>query len=849
MRVDEFWAKTNPYQSVITHGIISGKVAAIIVRYYLSDGENEYLQKALQMDAPQMESFLSYLASVHDIGKIEYNFQAKDHATKETLDCDPENRRIIPKKNVRHEKAGQKVLCSFWNHLGEDEDAADLFSEIIGAHHQGKHGGPGYPVGKSWTDMQLAFEKQMRTIFLPDSSDLLPICDDTIQGAVGAILLSLIVLSDWIASGTVFADAEEWIHEKNADARITETALAFLRESGLEPVRMEWPDGFSALWPFIPPDGQRMLQKKTAALFQTDNTPICALLLEAPMGEGKTEAGVFAAIQMAKQWGKDGFYIALPTAATSNQMVERMRKLLSLHDVKQKVRLLHAMAWMENAEAYCKNDAEDANDAASWLAPVKRGLLGQFAVGTVDQAMLAATTVKYGALRLLGLSNKVLVIDEIHSYDAYMSAILKRLLEWCKALKIPVVMLSATLPPAKKAELFRPFAKQAFSGSYPLITAIRADGKVEEIPIEKTSHCLSARSELLPFLGDPAKIAEVTINLVSDGGCVCVLMNTVKEAQAVYQELKTRWTGDLILFHAQFTAQRRAELEEACIRRYGKDRNHRPARSILVATQVVEQSLDVDFDAMITAIAPIDLVLQRLGRVHRHEDTPRPDALLHPLIKILIPGDHKNFGASKYVYPECLLRSAIRVLEGKSFIRIPEDLAQLVQDGYDPANVPQDELSQWMEKQVRDQVEAGASQAWLINSPDQTYNALYDSLVYEDDDRTMSAATRLGEPTIRLALLSEKEYRRLEPFLHTQNGKIVADVRQKSIAEMVMRQTVSVRISRLGKELSNLWYIYGDKLLSGLWIMPLEDGKHCLENGKLIQMDQELGLLIKEGEV
>ena len=842
--LSECWAKTTPFQSVLTHGLVSGIVAQILLNQYLSPGERAVLQKHLKIKETQLKSFVGYLASVHDIGKIEYNFQSKEPQTREMLEKEMPHRGALPITNIRHEKTGQRSLFELWNDAEEDEDSVDLFSQVIGAHHQGKHGKGGFSRKNEWFSLQSAFEKQMRHAFWKDDNSSIPTYNEDAQGVIGVLLLGLVILSDWISSGPAFADAESWIGNDDAIDEIEHRVEDFLRKSGMHPLAFSWPDGFSEVWKFIPPQGQRLLQKKTQTLFQSHLDRYAVVLLEAPTGEGKTEAGVYAAIQMAKQWGKDGLYIALPTAATANQMVERMRSLLAMHDLEQSVRLLHAMAWMEQSES-CQRDAPDEADAiASWLAPVKRGLLGQYAVGTIDQAMLAVTIVKYGVLRLLGLANKVLVIDEIHSYDAYMSSIITRLLEWCKALEIPVVMLSATLPPAKKKELFRPFAEVNFSEAYPLITAITEAGKVIEEPVEQTTHCFALKTELLQFLDDPAAIADAAVSTAREGGCICVLMNTVRQAQAVYVEIRSKWQDDLLLFHAQFPAGRRAELEEACVQRYGKDKSHRPARSILVATQVVEQSLDVDFDAMITAIAPVDLLIQRMGRVHRHSDTQRPKALSEASVSILVPAGENGFGSSRFVYPECLLKSALRIMEEKRIVRIPEDVAQMVRDGYDPSKVPPDELTQWMENQINNQVQAGASQSCLINPPDRVYNALIDTLLYEDDDRTLSAATRLSEPSARVALLPEDAYQCLEPYLRVENGITKAEIWRQDLAEMVMKQTISVRISRFGKGLSPLWYTHGDKLLSGTWILPMKDGCCQLENGKKIVVDQELGLLI-----
>jgi CRISPR-associated endonuclease/helicase Cas3 len=210
-------------------------------------------------------------------------------------------------------------------------------------------------------------------------------------------------------------------------------------------------------------------------------------------------------------------------------------------------------------------------------------------------------------------------------------------------------------------------------------------------------------------------------------------MNTVGQAQKVYSALEKCFDGDLLLFHAQFPAFRRQEIEEECIRKFGKDKSLRPQRAILVATQVVEQSLDVDFDSMMTAVAPIDLVLQRMGRIFRHEDTLRPTQMHSPRQFVMVPKG-EDFGADAYVYPEVLLRQTVRVLSNHSQVRIPEDLATMVAEGYDQESVPSEGRLQWMEHIIGEQVKAEQSKMFLIGAPSKSYSATDDSvLLYEDE--------------------------------------------------------------------------------------------------------------------
>ena len=844
MELKEFWAKTEPFQSIITHGLVSGTVCRYLMAEYLSEGSRMLAAELLGLQEGELIDFMAYLASLHDIGKIEYHFQCKDAGMKARLRDAGAGKNELGKENTRHEKTGAIVSRRLWKEQGQKSGSRNLFSDIIGAHHQKNHGLGSDSKDAFFAEFQMELEKQMRQHFISGSTNVLPEKPKVDRGVAESILLGMMILSDWIASGSLFAYAEAWIDQDDWEAQIIRKTEEFLSKSGLKKELVQWRPEFTDVWPWIPKDGMRLLQQGAEELFGKEKR-YQLILMEAPMGEGKTEAGMYCAVQMLRQWKKDGFYVALPTAATSNQMVSRMKAWFEVLNIPKKVQLLHGMAWMvDDCTTADAANSEDQDEITRWLAPLRRGLLGQFSVGTIDQAMLSVTKAKYGVLRLLGLSNKVLVIDEIHSYDVYMGEFIQRLLQWCKAMEIPVVMLSATLPPKLKAKLLDPYTKQSLSRGYPLITAVCEDGLVEELLIEKTMKNMTVAVELLPILNDPDQIARRAAELTERGGCICVLMNTVKQAQKVYTALTSCFDGDLMLFHAQFPAERRKEIEEACIRKFGKDKSNRPNRAILVATQVVEQSLDVDFDAMLTAVAPIDLVLQRMGRIFRHEDTIRPPHLQNPSQFILIP-DGNDFGVDGYVYPEVLLHQTIQVLKEREAVRIPEDLAPLVADGYDENKVPPGDFEKWMEHQIGEQVEAGQSRKYLIGTPDKIYSALGDSGQFFDDEgenKYLTVQTRLGEPTVRIALLEPDLYRKIEACSEKDG---IAKVRDKDLARQVQMQSVSVTERRLRFDKSELSYIKGDNLLSGVRVYPAQNGICELRGGR-IRFDEKLGVMIEE---
>lgn len=826
MTIFNLWAKAAPFQSVVTHGIVSGVVAQQVLSLFLPAGTRDQLCRGLNVTDAQLEQFVGYFTSLHDIGKINYYFQAMQEDRKPEMEAAGLAEMDLPDLHFRHERESFLALKKIWDPI--DHRNGVKLAEILGAHHQGKRTSLTQPQGSPpWEALQQAFEGEMRQRFW-HSAFTFPKLEKSSESAVSAILLGIVILSDWIASSDCFDTAEAQADLREY-ARLQ--AAQFLQWSGLHATDMDFGTGFYEVWPNIPAGGARELQKNMETLFQHDPSARFQLILaEAPMGEGKTEAGVYAALQMARQWKKRGFYIALPTSATANQMVERMRKLLKQHGMEAQVKLLHAMAWMVDEKTSTPQSfvTEDEQFARNWLMPLRRGFLSPYAVGTVDQAMMAAMFIRYGVLRLLGLSAKTLVIDEVHAYDTYMQNILEGLLSWCRALEIPVVLLSATLPPEKKQRLLRIYTQDAVPHAYPAISAVTDTGKLQIVPVTHVAMHQKYAVELLPILHQPEAIAAAAAEKVAHGGCLCVLLNTVSQAQDTFSALrKSGFSGTLLLFHARFLAARREEIEKKCVSLFGKDRTHRPSQAILVATQVVEQSLDVDFDFLLTAVAPMDLLLQRMGREYRHSGKPRPGQRNHPTVTILTPSQG-DFQQDSAVYPACLLRQTMHLLEQKQEILVPEEVAQLVADAYDSSKVPQQELDAWMENLVEAELRGAAAEQYKLGRPEKRFRPLVSQVEFDDLEQQsyLSAQTRLSPPTVRIALLSQALY---DALLEKRVANMVP-VTDLELARAILKRSVSVSkkmFDRLSQKYK-LWDITGDKLIAGVKLIPLDNP--CLED-------------------
>jgi CRISPR-associated endonuclease/helicase Cas3 len=584
------------------------------------------------------------------------------------------------------------------------------------------------------------------------------------------------------------------------------------------------------------------------------------------MGEGKTEAAWILA-EKWRNYGYHGTYMALPTMATSDSLYERyldtyLKRLGHGEDTK----LVHGMAWLRDEKeaekpAEVGETGDDQTGAAAWFRPTRRAMLAAHGVGTVDQAMLAGMHVKFGFLRLFGLSNRVLVIDEVHAYDAYMSAIIYRLLQWCSNLEIPVILLSATLSKVQREQMIEAYS---WAGSPRPSEGEGAGGEGSEIPYPRITIAESGKfsrhinpkassTRELKFrchsglLGDANGTAKKAAALVKEGGCCCVILNTVKQAQAVYSQLPRDIPK--LLFHARFTAEDRERITKKVTELFGKDTTNRPEKFILVATQVVEQSLDVDFDHMMTELAPMDLLLQRSGRLHRH----RVRAEL-PVLHILTPTNgQRNFGGTSFVYAEKPLLRTLALLSSRTSASLPDDFRPLIERTYGTERWESEEIdwdaieqadAEWIKET---ELESAQGTHFVLNTPSRrVFRPVNNAPSGDDSDdgNGWRAKTRLGANDRTAVLVSPLELATLS------RGQLS----KQAIKEVYRRSLKLARYLPVFQPLTGFdAAIEADGNMKGLLLLPVsEQGcwKGADDKMKLyeIRYDQELGLLARKSE-
>lgn len=578
-------------------------------------------------------------------------------------------------------------------------------------------------------------------------------------------LAGLTTTADWIASNVAWFPPTApgpGIEALLASARAR--AIHAVREAGLDTP----PPRDTPLFDF----DLRPMQSACAEVAITDG-PFLAIL-EDETGSGKTEAALILAQRMLLAGKGRGLYFALPTMATADAMFARVVEVLRrLYEGGPSLALAHGRAdhsdlFRELKDAHAHNP--DDPGPRDWLADNRRrALLADVGVGTIDQALLAVVKAKHAALRQFGLSSKILIVDEVHEVgDPYMGELLATLLEVHAGQGGSAILLSATLPLALRAKLVAAFEKGAGREpgprcDDPVYPALVASGG-PAIPVRPAA---SKRGEVrVERLSGPAAALDLLIAKAEEGAACVWVRNAVDEAIAAVEALRARGV-EADLLHARFALVDRKRHEKAALATYGKGRALRPGR-ILVSTQIVESSLDLDFDVMVSDLAPMAALIQRAGRLWRHMDlrpaSARPEP--EPVLRVVAPDPDvvtserwldEAIGRGAFVYPPALQWRTARVLFDAGVIDAPSDLRRLIEQAHD------------MSPLVPPALET-ADGRWLGEAKAQRNHAGQNLIDWAEGYRAGAKGagdadfpTRLGKPQ-RTLLLARRESGRLLPW-------------------------------------------------------------------------------------
>lgn len=693
------WAKTDQaYKTDKTHPLIchiidTANVAAIAWDRIFSRSNREAVAMGMGLDIAAARSWAIFLAAIHDLGKASLGFQLGVLRGHTGASRDDEHRLVADMLRAgglavpvglptltNHADLSFTALRDGLEQMGLDRRVGAGLAEIVGGHH-----------GRFMTATQCAntmLDDQGDSTWIAARTELITLAtalsgvrDAPAPGhrpsrAAAVLLAGLATVSDWIASNTdLFAyetamggaftdDPGDYAARSRDNANL---ALSRMSWAGDRPAGDGQPS-FLDLFRREPRPFQAVLE----ALLPDIPQP-ALVVIEAPTGEGKTEAALLAADRWGTQRDHRGMYFALPTRATSEGIAGRMLPYLERRYSGETIaaQLVHGRSLINKSldvfrrradrdwvspTAVGDADGDGGISVGRWFGARRRGLLAPFGVGTVDQALLAAIGVKHSYVLMTGLASKTVVFDEVHAYDAVMNVRFEVLLAWLGAMGASAVVLSATLPDRMRRRFVAAYAQGAGHRlrpadlpaiAYPRITIFSARG-ADGRHVDPANRY---RPDVAIHWISPDHALAVAEERLDAGECVAVMCHSVRQAQEAYQELKSRHPGldehgepVVDIFHARFIEDDKETRRQRVLRRFGPGPEatdgqptgspSRPHGAILVATSIIEQSLDLDFDALITPLAPVDLLIQRLGRVWRHGFNARPAGNTGPAVWI-----------------------------------------------------------------------------------------------------------------------------------------------------------------------------------------------------------------------
>lgn len=610
------------------------------------------------------------IAALHDVGKISPTFQEK---IRRAISGYEDFSEIKPAIEPQLEKqwgghAGISAI-SLWNRTSLN----NYPSIIVGQHH-------GYsPVNISSYFQQECIQDIFGGQIWNASREKLIFqlkeklnCDiPNISTEVQARILSgLTTVSDWIGSGSFFEDPSEVITDGKINCAVE--LSGFINPNIIKNL------SFYDVFGFKPHNFQEQF-------FEFVKNP-GIYILEAPMGLGKTESALYAAYHLLSHGKASGIYFALPTQLTSNKIYERVKsflfKILSKDSLHKYPKLLHGNSWLIDTEM-----GEEGQPGRDWFNGSKRSILAPFAVGTIDQALMAVMNVKHGFVRAFGLAGKVVILDEVHSYDLYTGTILDELVKFLREVQCTIIILSATLTSERRANLLQNNVVKKFQ--YPLVSHLsNYDELTEKALSSETSKIIK-----LLFVNDENKAIDEALKRARDGQQVLWIENTVMEAQIIYKKLSSQsiyLSIEVGLLHSAFLKKDREANESFWVDIYGKNgaKSRTQKGRILVGTQVLEQSIDIDADFLITNFCPTDMLFQRFGRLWRHSKNQRPISavceswVITPSLDICKKNPKKAFGKTGHVYNPYILYRSLQVWLPQRVVSIPEQIRDYIEQTY-----------------------------------------------------------------------------------------------------------------------------------------------------------------------
>ncbi|MCO4160162.1 CRISPR-associated helicase Cas3' [Citrobacter amalonaticus] len=818
-----YWGKTTkskqninaPYHLLAYHCLDVAACGYHIIKNNLFNIKN-ILHECNLVDSAA-ENWIIWLFASHDIGKFARGFQKYAEF--------PDSPLVPPVRGIsafeRHDSLGFYLwgkLIEAWHEGNNDiiasiendnrtrfESALNIWMQISTGHH-------GIPPNALQNNSSLAFDDEdiaAATHYLETLSLLFPFTlPQEWKTKAGRKCLKqhswffagLITLADWMGSDEAQfpLQSDPMPLKEYWSLSLEKARRAILNIPSLSP-HSQYQD-HRALFPFI--HSLTPLQERAGSLDISASGPQL-IILEDVTGAGKTEAALILTHRLMSANKGHGLYVGLPTMATANAMYKRLSaayhalfvesarpSLILAHGGREMSDAFRQSIWQpatETAEDYARDDNNANSECHAWFTDSrKKALLAEVGVGTLDQLLMAVMPFRHQSLRLLGMRDKILLLDEVHAYDGYMVKLLEGLLHFHAAQGGSAIILSATLPAALREKLLNAFNSGAgfivttpqSDAGYPWLSHLSSNGLVEQ-PL--TTRREVQRTVAVNWIQQRQEAVDIISRVVAAGQCVCWIRNTVDDAREAYLQLlqeRIVQPEDLLLFHSRFAFADRLAIENQTLSWFGNNAPVSERRGkVLIATQVVEQSLDLDFDWMISDLAPIDLLIQRAGRLQRHirdahgqRQSMLPDGRQPPVLHVMAPDwqeDAKEgwlgqeLKGTGFVYADhaCLWRTQA-LLRQYGEIRMPDNARNLVDGVYEQKMAaPQDlqSLSDVVFGKVLSQRSVAAQN---LLRHDLGYDREASDFLW-DKDREFS--TRLGEESVDVYLAWQNEENILHP--------------------------------------------------------------------------------------
>ncbi|APU46539.1 CRISPR-associated helicase/endonuclease Cas3 [Limosilactobacillus fermentum] len=835
------------WQPLVVHLLDTKNVINWLYSHWLTDGQRKVIQGNLSEEAGQQ--LTEFLGVVHDLGKATPVFQTKKSYNGDQDLDDQLMERLI---QAGFDHLGELILASPREspHALAGEALLEQFGidKTVGAIIGGHHGKPQSKVPRGeindhtknyWQVDNLV--KAQEGNWLKVQRELFSFClqecgyqsivdvPTNLTQPQAVLLEGLLIMADWMASTEYLGDDKSKplfpliplhnsMEDLDLDTRFQRAILTWRVEDQWFPEQItDIDEQFQKRWGFNPHPVQCQMDQVIQ-----DTTDPGIIIIELEPGAGKTEIALEAVEQLAYTNGEQGLFFGLPTQATSNAMFDRVNdwlaKVAKDDDAQLGIKLMHSKAEFNPTYADLKMhskaefnptyadlkiprahnvEGERAVTVNSWFSG-KKSILEEFSIGTIDHLLLMGLKQKHLFLRHLGMSGKVVVIDEVHAYDAYMDSYLTKALEWLGAYHVPVIALSATLPIATRNALIEAYCKGKYgkkkiegalgwdkNQAYPLISVLDGKRLVQKSDFTRNTKGHAVAIERLTV--EDGDLIKAVLEAVEDGGVAGVIVNTVKRVQMLASQIPEDIPK--LILHSAFLAPDRAKIEtklQGLIGKHGK----RPKKMIIIGTQVLEQSLDIDFDIMFTDIAPMDLLIQRIGRLHRH-DIQRPSKLVTPQVKIMGINDYGDYGsANEAIYSKYLLMKTDQYLPEQ--LTIPDDISPLVQATYrDDGEMEPDLREAKRVFDVKHKEELDKAKKFQIKLPKQReslHGWLDSELVDANKDEVRAqAAVRDIQETLEVLMVKQ-----VKGDYYLLDGQQLEEVDSKTIAQQLIRIPAAV---------------------------------------------------------